>query len=79
MLEVQDALKILLDAARPLDSVKVDLHAALGLTLAERIVADRDFPPTNRSAMDGFAVRAADCSEAGHALAVTGEVRAGQC
>jgi molybdopterin molybdotransferase len=78
MLEVTDALRILLDAARPLDPVTIGLHEALGLTLAERVVADRDFPPTDRSAMDGFAVRAADCAEAGRSLVVTGELRAGQ-
>jgi molybdopterin molybdotransferase len=78
MLDVQTALTRLLDATQPLDPVEVDLAAALGLTLAERVVADRDFPPTDRSAMDGFAVRAADCTAAGSSLVVTGEVRAGQ-
>jgi molybdopterin molybdotransferase len=78
MLEVSDALKILLDAVSSLAPVAVPLQEALGLTLAERVVADRDFPPTDRSAMDGFALRAADCGEPGRSLAVTGEVRAGQ-
>jgi molybdopterin molybdotransferase len=78
MLEVQEALARLLQAAAPLPPTIVPLHEALGLTLAERVVADRDVPPTDRSAMDGFAVRAADCSEAGRPLRVLGEVRAGQ-
>jgi len=78
MLDVQAALTRLLDATQPLAPVEVDLAAALGLTLAERVVADRDSPPTDRSAMDGFAVRAADCAAAGRSLVVTGEVRAGQ-
>jgi len=78
MLEVQEALARLLDAVAPLPSATVALQQALGLTLAERVVADRDLPPTDRSAMDGFAVRAADCSEAGTLLSVIGEVRAGQ-
>jgi len=78
MLEVQEALKLLLDAVRPLDAVEVALAEALGRTLAETAVADRDFPPTDRSAMDGFAVRAADSPAAGRSLVVTGEVRAGQ-
>jgi len=78
MLEVADALRILFNAVSSLPSVALPLQEALGLTLAERILADRDFPPTDRSAMDGFAVRAADCPEPGSSLVVTGEVRAGQ-
>jgi molybdopterin molybdotransferase len=78
MIEVQDAVRRLLDEVSPPESVTLPLHETLGLTLAERVVADRDFPPTDRSAMDGFAVRAADCAEAGRSLVVTGEVRAGQ-
>jgi len=78
MLQVADALKLLLDAVSPLSLIELPLHEVLGLTLADRIGADRDFPPTDRSAMDGFAVRAADCVEPGRSLVVTGEVRAGQ-
>ena len=78
MIDVQDALRRLLDQVELLVSQAVPLADALGLTLAERIVADRDFPPTDRSAMDGFAVRAADCAEAGRSLVLTGEIRAGQ-
>jgi molybdopterin molybdotransferase len=32
----------------------------MGLILAENIVADRDFPPFNRVAMDGIAIRSSD-------------------
>jgi molybdopterin molybdotransferase len=78
MLAVTDALKLLLDAVSALDPLTLPANESLGLTLAERILADRDFPPADRSAMDGFAVRAADCAEAGRSLVVIGEVRAGQ-
>jgi molybdopterin molybdotransferase len=78
MLEVATALTRLLDAVSSLEAVDLPLQKALGRTLAERVVADRDFPPTDRSAMDGFAVRAANCDEAGRVLVVTGEVRAGE-
>jgi len=78
MLNVTDALTILLDAALSLPTLEAPPEGVLGLTLAERIVADRDFPPTDRSAMDGFAVRAGDGSKAGSTLSVSGEVRAGQ-
>src|SRR6185436_2766345 len=77
MLQVADALKRLLEAVSPLEPTAVPLDEALGLTLAGRVVADRDFPPTDRSAMDGFAVRSADCAEVGRALVVTTEIRAG--
>jgi molybdopterin molybdotransferase len=43
--------------------------------LAEHIRADRDYPPFQRSARDGFAIRAADVPGA---LRVIGEVRAGE-
>jgi molybdopterin molybdotransferase len=48
---------------------------AAGRILAEDIFADRDYPPFNRSARDGFAVRAADVPGE---LPITGEVRAGE-
>jgi molybdopterin molybdotransferase len=78
MLEVQEALARLLQAVTPLPPATVPLHEALGWALAERVVADRDVPPTDRSAMDGFAVRAADCSAPGSTLGVIGELRAGE-
>jgi molybdopterin molybdotransferase len=56
----------------------VETVAALdsaGRILAEDIPADRDYPPFNRSARDGFAVRAADLPGE---LAIAGEVRAGE-
>jgi len=53
----------------------VDLAEAAGRVLAEDIVADRDYPPSDRSIRDGFALRAADVPGV---LRVTGEVRAGQ-
>ncbi len=40
-------------------------------------MADRDFPPFDRSARDGYAVRAADLAEIPARLEVMGEVKAG--
>ena len=56
-------------------SEEVDLESAAGRVLAEEICADRDYPPLDRSVRDGFAVHAADLPGA---LAVIGEVRAGE-
>jgi molybdopterin molybdotransferase len=51
--------------------------AALGRILAENIVADRNYPPFNRSIRDGFAVRSADAAEPGARLRLIAESRAG--
>jgi molybdopterin molybdotransferase len=57
------------------------VHAALGRTLAQDLVAEGDLPPFERSAVDGWAVRAADTlgAAADHPieLRVAGEVRMG--
>jgi molybdopterin molybdotransferase len=50
---------------------------AHGRTLTEEILADRNYPPFNRSIRDGFAVRAADAAEPGARLRLIGESRAG--
>ncbi len=78
MIEAREALRRLCDEARPLEPMEVGLAEAYGRVLAQSVVADRDFPPTDRSAMDGFAVRAADLSQGRGVLAVVGEVRAGK-
>jgi len=62
---------------RPGDVETVDLLTGLGRVLAEGIVADRDFPPFDRAARDGYAVRAADVAEVPARLEVVGEVKAG--
>src|SRR5213080_2794621 len=54
---LEDALKIVLDTVPVLGIEKINLLDALGRVLAEDIVADRDNPPWDNSAMDGFAVR----------------------
>ena len=51
--------------------------APLGRILAENIVADRNYPPFNRSIRDGFALRAADAAEPGAKLRLIAESRAG--
>ena len=63
-------------AAARLGSEHVDLHAAWGRVLAEPVAADRDSPPFDHSAMDGYAVRLADLAD-GRDLLVLGESRPG--
>ncbi len=51
--------------------------AAFGRVLAENIVADRNYPPFDRSVRDGYALRAADAAAPGARLRQIGESRAG--
>jgi molybdopterin molybdotransferase len=78
MVQPDEAIRMLAAAVKPGQPVEVSLDACFKLVLAESIAADRDFPPTDRSAMDGFAVRAADASRAGAKLTVVGEIAAGR-
>ncbi len=66
-----EALIRLLDGVPPLGSEVVELRAARGRVLAEDILADRDQPPFNRAAMDGFALRSSEY-ESGKAFTVVG-------
>jgi molybdopterin molybdotransferase len=46
--------------ARSFGTEEVPLEAATGRVLAENVRADRPYPPFNRSAMDGYAVKYSD-------------------
>ncbi len=50
------------------------LGLSFGRVLAEPVVADRDYPPFDRSTRDGFAVRARDVAAT---LEIIGEIKAG--
>jgi molybdenum cofactor synthesis domain-containing protein len=78
MISVDRALEIVLENAPGLAPEEVPLAEALHRVLAEDVATDLDFPPFDRSAMDGFALRSADAGFAPVALSVVGEVRAGQ-
>ncbi len=66
----------MLSVCQPVGCETVSFEAALGRTLACEIVTDRDQPPFNRSAMDGYAVHAEDIN-AQTRLKITGTVAAG--
>jgi molybdopterin molybdotransferase len=58
--------------------VRVPLHEADGMRLANQVTADRDYPPFAKSLMDGYAVRAADVVGRSSAeLRLVGEIAAG--
>jgi molybdenum cofactor synthesis domain len=80
MISVEEALTRILKHITPLPQVSVPLSAALGLVLAEDVVAQEDIPPFANSAMDGFALRSQDSQpHDGHParLRIIGEVAAG--
>jgi molybdopterin molybdotransferase len=64
MISFDEARCTILSTILPLGVTRVSLRDALGRIAAETIVADADAVPFPRSAMDGYAVRAAESSRA---------------
>ena len=60
LLSIDEALERILARVRPLESESVPVGAAAGRVLAEPALAATDLPPFPSSAMDGFALRAAE-------------------
>ncbi|HZH27043.1 MAG TPA: gephyrin-like molybdotransferase Glp [Azospirillaceae bacterium] len=77
MLSVQAALERILETAHPLPAELVALPDALGRVLAEPVTSRRTQPPMAVSAMDGWAVRAADIASVPTVLRQIGTVPAG--
>ena len=82
MLSVEDALERVLRLAHELPVERVPIIDADGLTLAEDVRSPFDIPALTNSAMDGYAVRAADVAgasaESPVTLEIVGQVQAGQ-
>lgn len=81
MLTVQEAHDRILARIQPLAAEDVPIELASGRVLGEDVEARQDVPPFANSAMDGYAVRAADVREASAEhpvrLQVVGEIQAG--
>lgn len=77
LVPVEDALQRLLDGAAPLGSETVPLAQAGCRVLSQSLKALRTQPPFDASAMDGYAVRAADVADVPARLDVTGIAAAG--
>ena len=81
MLSLADARAKVIETVRrlrgPIVSGSVALGESAGRVLTKPVIADRDYPPFDRSTRDGFAVRASEVSEAGATLEIIGEARAG--
>jgi molybdopterin molybdotransferase len=79
MISVAEALaRVLASAPAPVGGERIAIEAAIGRTLAEDIHALRTQPPFANSAMDGYALRAADTAPAPARLRVIGESAAGR-
>lgn len=77
MISVEDARRRIIAATEPLPAERVMLSDAFGRVLAEDVVSRRTQPPHDVSAMDGYAVRAADVAEVPCMLRIVGRVQAG--
>ena len=77
MLSVDQARQRILEALHPLGGETVALGLGLGRVLAEDVTARLTQPPVAMSAMDGYAVRAADVAQVPASLTVIGEAPAG--
>ncbi len=78
LLPVADALARVLAGVAPLDTECVSLRDAAGRTLASPLTATLTHPPFDASAMDGYAVRAADTAIVPAMLRLIGVAAAGR-
>ena len=77
MIPESEARQHVLDHVSALPPVRLALDAAIGSVLAEAVVSTEAVPPFANSAVDGYAVRAADVAGAPVELTVIDEVAAG--
>ncbi|MEJ7725165.1 MAG: hypothetical protein WKF64_12725, partial [Ilumatobacteraceae bacterium] len=77
MIALEDAQRTVLSQCPPLRPVSVALADAVGRVLAADVVAPEDVPPFDNSALDGYAVLAADLTGGPAELQVVDEVAAG--
>ena len=77
LLSVAEALARVTRGLTPLDAERVALDQASGRVLAENLAARLTQPPFDASAMDGYAVRAADVASLPATLKLIGASLAG--
>lgn len=73
----EEARRVICDSVAPLGVERVSIFDAPERVIAEEITSPWNMPLCDNSAMDGFAVRAADCSAIPVTLRVTGYIPAG--
>ena len=77
MITIQQATKIVLENTIDLQTETIKLENAIGRQLRENLIADRPFPPFNRVAMDGIAIRFADFEKGQRTFPIIGVQAAG--
>ena len=76
-LSVTNAQQRVLECVYKLDLESVGLEHSIGRVLADDVRANRDLPPYDVSAMDGYAVRSADLAKTPAVLAIVEDIKAG--
>ncbi|MGC2165771.1 MAG: gephyrin-like molybdotransferase Glp [Gallionella sp.] len=76
-LSVEQAQQIILESLKRLGSESVKLEHSLNRVLADKVYANRDIPPYDVSAMDGYAVRSADFARIPAVLEIIEDIKAG--
>ncbi|MDE2797725.1 MAG: molybdopterin molybdotransferase MoeA [Gemmatimonadota bacterium] len=64
MIEMDDAIRIVMENTRPIDKIRVGLDDVLGRVLSEDVRSDIDMPPFDKALMDGYALQGADIASA---------------
>ena len=76
-LSVAAAQRVVLESVATLGAEQVKLGQSLGRVLAEEVRANRDQPPYDISAMDGYALRSADLGNIPATLEIVEDIKAG--
>lgn len=74
LLPFERAYEVAMSYVKPIGAETIDIFHAAGRILAENIFADADFPPFDKSVVDGFACRRRDL---GNVLTIVEEIPAG--
>ncbi|GFE59634.1 gephyrin-like molybdotransferase Glp [Geobacter sp. AOG2] len=77
MVSFDEAINIILSSVSPVGTERVHLLDATGRVIAEDMIAPRDMPLWDNSAMDGYAVKFADCDIVPRMLRVNAFLPAG--
>lgn len=78
MLTIDEAVRAVLEASRPLPPRRVPLADAVGSRLGEDVAADIDLPPFDKALVDGYAVRTDDLRGEDRWLRIGETILAGQ-
>ena len=76
-LSVRDAQACIVGKIHPIGTENIALEKALGWVLASEVRANRNLPPYDLAAMDGYAVRSADTAAAPTTLEIVDDIQAG--